>query len=229
MDGSLIDNVEFEADFVRLASKLHVRPGSAHVAELERLVAEAAGIARPKAFYRLAFVGERSVDTVEIAEVTLTSRVLRVNLDQVFRVFPYVATCGTEMEDWSRSLGDLLQSYWSEGIREMALAAATRAMREHIVKAHNLGRTATMAPGSIGDWPLQQQRPLFCILGDTEATLGVRLTDSCLMLPTKSVSGILFPTEKRFESCQLCPRGDCPERRAPHDRELYDRRYGASE
>jgi hypothetical protein len=229
MGGTLIDDVVFEADIAQLVRKLHVRPGSAHIAEFERLVAEAEEVAHPKAFYRVAFVGERSDDTVEIAGVTLTSRVLRVNLDQVFRVFPYVATCGTELEDWSNSPGDLLRSYWSEGIREVALAVATRKMREHMVEAHGLGRTATMAPGSIGDWPLRQQRPLFEILGDTEATLGVRLTDSCLMLPTKSVSGIVFPTEKRFESCQLCPRDVCPGRRAPYDRDLYDRRYRASD
>jgi hypothetical protein len=55
--------------------------------------------------------------------------------------------------------------------------------------------------------------------------VGVRLTDSCLMMPTKSVSGIRFPTETSFESCQLCPRDDCPGRRAPYDSGLYDRRY----
>jgi hypothetical protein len=85
-----------------------------------------------------------------------------------------------------------------------------------------------MAPGSLTDWPLREQRPLFALLGDTEALVGVRLTDSCLMLPNKSVSGIRFPTEKHFESCQLCPRPDCPGRRAPYDADLYDRRYRQS-
>jgi hypothetical protein len=73
---------------------------------------------------------------------------------------------------------------------------------------------------------LREQRKLFRILGDTEAMIGVRLTQSCLMIPSKSVSGVRFATETSFESCQLCPRDRCPGRRARYDPELYDRRYG---
>ena len=47
------------------------------------------------------------------------------------------------------------------------------------------------------------------------------------MVPTKSVSGILFPAEETFASCQLCPRDDCPNRRAPYDPELFERKYRA--
>ena len=82
-----------------------------------------------------------------------------------------------------------------------------------------------MSPGSLADWPLEQQRALFAVLGDTEGLIGVRLAESCLMIPTKSVSGMRFPTETSFESCQLCPRAVCPGRRAPYDKGLYDRKY----
>ena len=58
---------------------------------------------------------------------------------------------------------------------------------------------------------------------DVEKLIGVRLTDSFLMVPMKSISGILFPTEVRFESCQLCPRKDCPGRRAPYDQALWSK------
>ena len=51
--------------------------------------------------------------------------------------------------------------------------------------------------------------------------MGVRLTDSFLMVPNKSVSGIFFPAEVTFTSCQLCQRGVCPGRRAPFDPKLH--------
>jgi hypothetical protein len=84
-----------------------------------------------------------------------------------------------------------------------------------------------MSPGSLGEWPLSQQRPLFASLGDVAGAIGVRLSESLLMVPAKSVSGVCFPTEESFESCQLCPREDCPGRRAPYDETLYDRKYRA--
>jgi hypothetical protein len=43
----------------------------------------------------------------------------------------------------------------------------------------------------------------------------VRLTESMLMIPRKSVSGIFFPSEEGFVACQLCERENCPSRKAP--------------
>jgi hypothetical protein len=75
-----------------------------------------------------------------------------------------------------------------------------------------------MNPGSGNRnfWPIGQQRQLFQLLGDVEASVGVRLTDSFLMTPNKTVSGILFPTDVPFVSCQLCTRENCPRRRAQY-------------
>jgi hypothetical protein len=49
-----------------------------------------------------------------------------------------------------------------------------------------------------------------------------------MMDPVHSVSGILFPTEEDFEECSLCPREDCPKRRAPFEEHLYETRYGGT-
>jgi len=82
-----------------------------------------------------------------------------------------------------------------------------------------------MAPGSLVDWPIEEQAPLFKLLGDVENSIGVKLTDSLLMLPAKSISGIYFPTEVSFFSCQLCPRQRCESRKAKYDPGLAEQ-YG---
>jgi hypothetical protein len=74
-----------------------------------------------------------------------------------------------------------------------------------------------MDPGSLEDWPITEQPKLFSIFGDTERLIGVRLTDRLLMVPRKSISGIFFPSEEGFSSCQLCEREKCPSRRTPFD------------
>jgi hypothetical protein len=45
------------------------------------------------------------------------------------------------------------------------------------------------------------------------------------VLPRKSVSGIYFPTEVSFFSCQLCPRERCEGRKARYDKQKA-REYG---
>lgn len=205
--------------------KLRIKEGSTDADKVNRLVGEAQAIARPKALYKVAFIESKGDDYVVVDGTTLTSRVLRVNLEQAHRVFAYVATCGTELEDWSSSIDDMLQRYWGDTIKEMALRVAIRAMNEHLVDRYRPGPISSMSPGSLADWPLQAQRALFTILGNPQEAIGVRLSSSLLMIPTKSVSGIRFPTEESFESCQLCPRKSCPGRRAPYDKELYDKKY----
>jgi hypothetical protein len=84
-----------------------------------------------------------------------------------------------------------------------------------------------MSPGS-GDadtWPIQQQADLFALLGgidEVRKQSGVELTDSFLMIPNKTVSGIQFPTETDFRSCQVCHREGCPSRSAPFDAKLWE-------
>ncbi len=225
MDPVIIDDIPFTADRAALAQRLRIAEGSEHARELDRLVAAAESAARPKALYKLGFIDERGADYVVIDGTTFKSRVLSVNLAQAHRAFIYIATCGGEIEQWARAFDDLLHRYWADAIQESALRSAARALHRSLVDRYRPGKTATMAPGSLSEWPLSEQRSLFESLGNVGEAIGVRLSDSMLMIPAKSVSGIRFPTTESFESCQLCPRMNCPGRRAPYDSELYECKY----
>jgi hypothetical protein len=225
----ILNNIPFEPDLDQLLKRLRIKAGSRRVDDLKRMVSDAQTIAKPKALYEVSFIESRGDDYVVVDGVTFKSRVLVVNLAPVHRVFPYVATCGVELERWASSIDDLLQNYWADTISEMALRSATEALHEHLDERYRPGKTSVMNPGSLPDWPLREQRPLFALLGDPERDIGVQLLDSLLMTPTKSVSGIRFPTEESFASCQLCPRENCPSRRAPYDATLYDEKYRGGE
>jgi len=192
---------------------------------VREMASEAMRIARPLAVYREVFIGEKGEDYVVVEGVRFVSRVLRVNLGEAYRVFPYVATCGRELQEWSDSFcGDMLKGFWAEAVKILALRAASDALSSRLSGLFPSG-SSVMNPGSLEDWPMSEQRPLFNLIGDPERLIGVRLTDSFLMLPTKSVSGIRFPPEVKYENCQLCPRENCPGRRAPYDKDLYERKY----
>jgi hypothetical protein len=220
LEPMVLHDIPFQIDFDALKAKLRLRDGSPLVADLERLVDEALRIGRPKALYGVAYIDSKGDDSVVVDGVTFSSHILRVNLDPVHRVFPFVTTCGMELQDWGAQISDMLQGFWAETIKEFALLSARAALDAHLEARFLPGHTSVMNPGSLEDWPITQQRPLFTVLGDTEALVGVRLTDSMLMVPTKTVSGIRFPTEINFVSCKLCPREECPNRRAPRDEEL---------
>ncbi len=188
------------------------------LSEVRGLLDRVLPAARPKAAYKVCCVDRRSAKEVEIEGRVFTSEVLAKNLEGVERVFPYVATCGTELDPQEEGCADLFTRYCLDVLKELALVSARAHLLDHLRVAYEATGLSSMNPGSgdAGLWPLRQQRPLFDLLGNVQQAIGVRLTPSLLMQPNKSVSGIFFPSEHHFESCQLCTREDCPRRRAPH-------------
>ena len=221
----VLTDIPFPARSEELADRL----GAPREGELARdfagLLEEARRLARPKALYRVAFVEERGEDYVVAAGVRLKSRVLAVNLRGRHRLFPFAATCGEELEEWSKRFEDPLLRFWAEGFKEAALRAASAAVKEALRRRFGLGKTATMNPGALPDWPLQEQEPLFRLLGQPEKHIGLRLTESMMMKPVKSLSGVLFETDSDYHNCRLCPRRGCPGRSAPYDPDLWEQRY----
>ena len=210
-------------DTAALLARVHVVPDSEEAVAFTALIDQARAIARPKALYTEAFVEGRGDDTIRIGGLTFTSRMLRRKLDAVERVFPYVATCGHELDGVALPTGDVLVQFWWDAIKAEVLAAARAHLVAHLTNRFRLGQTARMSPGS-GDvdvWPIEQQRELFALLGGVTPAIGVILTESCLMIPNKSVSGLLFATEHDFFTCQVCHRDPCPNRKAPFDAAVW--------
>jgi hypothetical protein len=224
MKTTVLDNISFEMDVPNFAKLLHIEEGSDNYEDFVRLAKEAQKLAGPKAMYGLAYIESRGEDFVVIDGITFKSRVLAVNLENDHKVFPSLATCGVELHDWGISIDDALYRFWAEGIMGMALFNAVETLDNHIRENFGISKIAYMSPGSLQDWPLEEQKPLFKLISDSKQ-IGIELLDSCLMTPTKTVSRILFATESSFESCMLCPRDQCPGRRAPYDREMYDKKY----
>lgn len=217
MKSIIIDNIDFKADFEQAAQELRIKPGNSQIKELRQLAEEASIIGNPKAMYIIASVERIDGDNVSINEQSFQSRILCSNLDGVHRAFPYIATCGLELHNWKSAIQDPFTGFLADTITSLALRKAIETLFDQLSNRYGLRKTATMNPGSLEDWPLQAQTPLFSLLGDPKRAIGVELTESLLMLPRQSVSGILFETETDFVNCQLCPRDECPNRRATFD------------
>ena len=216
----ILGPIPVELDVDKVQKKIHAPKRT----DIEDMVALALSLAEPRAAFAAAYVDAKGADEVVIAGNHFRSRVLRKNLDDVGRVFPVVLTVGPRLEAAADS-ADMLARYYLDMIANLILAEARHHLIRHLCKRFGVEKLAWMSPGSLQEWPLEQQRPLFALLPGVEDRLGVRLTDSCLMLPRKSVSGIYFPSESSFFSCRLCPRERCESRKARYDEALV-RAYG---
>jgi hypothetical protein len=195
---------------------------------VQELLETAESLIQPKVSYKVAYINKKGKDTVKINGLTFSSRVLRVNLEKTEKVFPYIITIGKDLENKASSSKDLLQQFYLENIGDMALDLCEKYLKKHLKKQHGLEKLASMSPGSLEDWPVTEQKPLFSLFGEKLRLTGVKLNEHMLMIPRKSISGLYFPTEATFFSCQLCPRERCPARVAPYDEKLK-KKYGLDE
>ncbi len=225
MNRIILDRIPFEVDPPGLAELLRIRPGSRNHAEFLTVLEEARETAAPKAAFAVASADVIGEDAVDIGSVRFTSPILHANLKRAGVVYPFVATCGTELEEWARGKKGTLLSFWADSIMLTALGCAVSRLDAYIKERAGSEKLSSMNPGSLPDWPIEQQEPLFALLGDAARTIGVSLTDRMVIKPLKSVSGILFVSEEGFVNCGLCPREGCPSRRAVYDPNLYSSRF----
>jgi hypothetical protein len=195
----LFDQLPVTLDPAEMAVRLRFDPVRAGFGSLEDLIAFARALIRPRTIFEVAYIGRKGERTVEVAGVTFESPLLRKNLETA-----------------AAAQGDLLKQYYLEEMANIALEQAASWLAAQLEGRYGVGPLSNLSPGSLVDWPITEQTKLFSIFGDTERHIGVRLTDSLLMVPRKSISGILFPSEEGFVACQLCERENCQGRKAPY-------------
>jgi len=230
----VLDNFDFELDSNTVFAHLRLDPSGPYAGEVLSLFAAARERARPRALYAVASHSAEGDDTVVLTaedegfqpglQGRFKTRVLRRQLNGVKRVFPYIASCGPELDSIPIAAGDLFGRFCLDAIKELALYAAVAHLSNHLQSTYGIEHLASMNPGS-GDrdvWPLEQQKDLFAFLAGGPESIGVSLTESCLMIPNKTVSGLLFPCTDDFHSCQLCQREPCSHRRADFDPHLSE-------
>ena len=221
---AVLDNIPIHLDPEEVLKRLHLDEKRGYLNAVQELVEIANSVIHPKVIYEVSYVDNKNEDTVDIGGIRFTSRVLRVNLDKIGRVFPYIVTIGKELEDKAASFDNLLKQYCLDEIGNVALSLVGQYLEDYLKKEYKLGQISSMSPGggSLKDWPITQQKQLFSIFDNVEDLVGVKLTPSLLMIPRKSESGMYFPTEVKFYSCQLCPRERCQDRQAPYDKNLAE-------
>lgn len=218
---------EFEVSYEDriIYERLRIKPGSSAERRLEALLPVAQALARPKAVFKIITPQRGSERLVVLDGVVFESELLSKHLSEAQWTFPFVATCGRELDEWAKSLSGLEQ-FMANEIMIVTLHQAVRRIEEMLRHRFEYSEVSAMNPGSLPrEWPIMEQRPLFELMGDLPGQIGVRLLPSLLMDPGKSVSGIYFRTAEKFHNCQLCTKADCPSRKSPFQGDGHDAGY----
>ena len=183
---------------------------------VEETIGKIAALCHPEFGYRVFKKESESDTTITIAGTTLScGNVITPIVSEAEYECLFIATTGSEFQQWleqEASSGDILREFVASNIgSEIAEAVARVAAAELAAECalHGLNVGNSYSPGYCG-WPLTDQQSLFALMPSRPC--GVHLTPSCLMMPIKSVSGIIpvgAGIVKKKYSCAICDRKDC--------------------
>lgn len=192
------------------------------LAELSAMTARIRQILRPRfCFFIAGGQLDTVADTLSVGATCLSvgriiSRYLRGSEGYAF----FVCTAGVEFQYFQDQLkreGDMVKVFIADAMGSV-IAEKTADRMEEVLQQEVARRgwlhTNRFSPGYCG-WHVSQQQLLFPLFGGARPC-GVQLTGSSLMLPIKSVSGVigLGPEVRKLEySCGLCDYKDCYKRR----------------
>ena len=223
------EDIPITLDMARVFDRLKTgrdHPGARELTEMarqaERMPGATAGFVR---------VPVREVDrksaVIALGPARFSSRILAKSLDAGHWAFAVLATLGSVARQRAQTETDLLKSWWWQGLFDLAMERIVAYVMDEIKRRFSIQVLSILSPGSLADWPLDQQKEMFRLFGALPGQLGVRLTADMVMEPCFSVSGLMFETPVPFCSCAFCPRESCESRRMPFDPDLHREHLGA--
>jgi cobalamin-dependent methionine synthase I len=135
----------------------------------------------------------------------------------------FIATVGKGIEQRINELikeNHLATAYILDCMGSVAVESVVEKFHRHMAKkceAAGNGVTLRFSPGYC-DWPITEQKKLFGLFESFQPD--VELSDSCLMQPRKSISGVfgvlpshLKPSASPYNPCSDCKQHSCIARR----------------
>lgn len=144
----------------------------------------------PKTIYRIfdCTVGD---DTLMIGDYTFTSKRLCDNLRGCSRVVVFGATLGTECDRLIKihSATDIAMAMALQATSASKIEEVCDSLEDSIRREHNVSLRQRYSPGYF-DLDITEQKKLFELI-DITKRIGLSLTDTCEMVPTKSVTAFI--------------------------------------
>ena len=194
-----------------------------HVFEsIDQVLEQAGELCRIRGGYRLVDGLERFEDGIHyrIGEVEFAlGKIISVQLRKASSAALFVCTIGAGLENWSSELmrdGDYVKGFVADMIASETVELAMDQIQNELEKEQQTqGRRITnrYSPGYCG-WHVSEQHKLFSLL--PPGFCGISLKPSSLMMPIKSVSGIIgigAEVHKVDYTCRFCDMKDCVYRR----------------
>ena len=185
--------------------------------ETGRILDELNSICKPQYIYAIYPGMVKDNVSIQIGDNRLKlGKTIVSYLSEVEYFCVFVTTAGQEYDSYKKKLradGELLKEFIADSIGSVIAEACVSRISEELSAKQNIEHTYPYSPGYCG-WKLKEQQILFGMLPNKPC--GVELTESCLMMPIKSISGIFGlgrNIQRKAYGCTICENINCYKRK----------------
>lgn len=189
--------------------------------EIQSSFQELEHLADKKSIYRIFELSLKDENEVIIGNVEICSRNLQTNLKDCKKVVLFAATLGTEVDRLVRmtQVLDMAKAVVMQACAAVILEEYCDELQQEIAE-HMLEQGKYMRPRfspGYGDFSILHQRDMLAML-DAPKRIGVTMTDSYMLTPTKSVTAVIGIGDREVNcnpnGCEECKKMDCTYRRS---------------
>jgi hypothetical protein len=216
-----LSDLDIDKNEIYLNLGYHGQLPEEHIIQMvDDMIYSVSEICYPKVGYDFFYDIKIDRHIIEINDVPMkTGSVIAGYMLPASIIATFVATAGSEYDDYLhkfRAESDIVNEYFANAIGSEIAEAAVRYVSHKIneeAKTLQLKTTNSYCPGYCG-WQVREQEKLFSLL--PEEPCGIKLNESCLMYPIKSVSGIIgLGTNMEYTpyACEICGMTTCFKRK----------------
>ena len=192
--------------------------------KVDRLEDKFTALVKPTMYYREGNITSTDNGSVYLEDgLSFKSPKLSKSVHNCREIICFIATIGSRVDAEIKTLEDrnhLSEAYILDAMGSVAIESIVDKFQQRMRERYQTeGRDVSLrfSPGYC-DWPLTEQKKLFHFFDELQSD--VKLTDSCLMQPRKSVSGIfgILPAQTPspvypYNPCSDCSKKTCTARR----------------
>lgn len=222
MNDSIVLDINRQQVFHFLGYRGEVEPSARIASTIDSYIKKASRLIRPSYSYTIKDIDSVKNNRVFIGNgIVFESYAIARLLDKCSNVAVFILSVGNRLEEAVSSLAErkrILEAYALDAIGSSiteSLADFVQTKINDAAHKYGLCISRRFSPGYC-DWDISQQRMVFQAM---EGNLsGVQLTEDCLMLPQKSVSGIIGiglcdNGVASYNPCKTCEKRNCLFRR----------------
>ncbi len=222
LTGTILEDIKIVIDKAEIHRHLGYgrkqHPRSRISSLIDSQIHKACEFIKPAAYYTIKPITSLDNSKISVGELVFTSHKLAQVFSGCSQAAIFAVTIGEGLEKEVAQLTKsraVLEASVLDAVGSVAVEKAADWLESVIkgIAATNDDKVGWRYSPGYCDWDITQQKELF--RGLDSKSVGVNLTDTCLMVPRKSISGIIGMGKScnTFSACRLCSRKNCPHRR----------------